>query len=189
MTYLYNIVEQRYNIEWAKRVDFNSLGFTLFFGHGMSADGKLTKTCLSQWWLCDFTVDGIKYNCMEQFMMAGKAALFDDTKILTEIMHSKDQKYIKSLGRKIKGFDSTVWNKHKFSIVYQGNLAKFSQNEDLKQFLISTKDTILAEASPYDAIWGIKLSENERKAYNPNTWNGENLLGFALMQVRDEVRK
>lgn len=70
-------------------------------------------------------------------------------------------------------------------IVFEGNYAKFTQNEDLKDFLLSTGDKVLVEASPYDKIWGIGMRESAEGINNPNNWKGTNLLGFAIMQVRD----
>ena len=66
---------------------------------------------------------------------------------------------------------------------------KFSQNEKLKQFLLNTKDKILAEASPHDKIWGIGMAEDDKEILNPEKWKGENLLGKALMKVRDIIKK
>lgn len=57
----------------------------------------------------------------------------------------------------------------------------------IKNILISTKDSILVEASPYDKIWGIGMSANNENIENPLLWRGLNLLGFALMEVRDEL--
>lgn len=94
-------------------------------------------------------------------------------------------KQFKMLGRKITPFDETVWNAHKKEIVVNGNLAKFSQNEALKSFLLSTRETILVEASPYDTVWGIGMAENYENVNDPHLWQGENNLGFALMEVRD----
>lgn len=68
-----------------------------------------------------------------------------------------------------------------------GNLAKFTQNEALKNYLINTGKRILVEASPVDRIWGIGLTADSEKAKNPMLWNGLNLLGFALMKVRDLI--
>ena len=45
------------------------------------------------------------------------------------------------------------------------------------------------EASPLDAIWGIRMRETNPHVHNPLKWNGKNLLGFALMEVRDEIRR
>ena len=81
-----------------------------------------------------------------------------------------------------------TWDKMKYKIVLDGNLLKFSQNEELKQFLLSTGDKILVEASPYDKVWGIGMLAENFECINPGAWNGENLLGFALMEVRDILR-
>ena len=59
----------------------------------------------------------------------------------------------------------------------------------MMDFLLSTGDKILVEASPLDTIWGIGLSKDNEKAQNIAAWRGKNLLGFALMEVRDEIRK
>ena len=70
-----------------------------------------------------------------------------------------------------------------------GNWYKFSQNRNLREFLLSTGDSVLVEASPYDAIWGIRLAASSPEAQDPMKWRGQNLLGFALMEVRDELRR
>lgn len=165
------------------------LEFIFFWGHRKNKKGTITKSCFSQWYLSDFYVDNILYNCAEKYMMAEKARLFKDYEILEEILKAKDQPEIKALGRKIRNFNDELWNKEKYNIVKKGNLAKFSQSEELKEFLISTESKIIVEASPYDCVWGIGLLETDEEANNPNKWRGENLLGFALMEVRDELIK
>lgn len=120
-------------------------------------------------------------------MMAGKAQLFGDEERRKEILACSDPKQIKALGRKVRGFDQVVWDKFKYAIVLNGNWCKFSQNRELREFLLSTGDSVLVEASPYDRIWGIQLSADTPEAQNPFRWRGENLLGFALMEVRDEL--
>lgn len=191
MDNLREVIEMKYTADMIKKIYIGGqkLKFVFFWGNQPRKDGKIDKSCLSQWWLDKFEVDGITYSCMEQYMMASKARLFGDEEIIPEIMAAKAQKTIKDLGRKVKHFDSEVWDKYKYSIVYRGNIQKFSQNEKLKEYLLSTKDKILVEASPYDTIWGIGLSEDDEKAQIPPQWKGTNLLGFALMQVRDEIRK
>ena len=77
---------------------------------------------------------------------------------------------------------------HRFDIVVKGNLLKFSQNEHLKEFLVNTGNRILVEASPTDRIWGIGMQQGEPGIEAPKKWNGLNLLGFALMEVRDELQ-
>ena len=144
--------------------------------------------CFSQWQESFFEVGGIEYFCAEQFMMAYKADLFNDLESMEKILNNDHPKIIKDLGRKIKYFDEKVWNENKYSIVLNGNYNKFNQNEEMKNILLSTGDKIIVEASPYDNIWGIGLSENEKEINNPNKWKGDNLLGFALMEVRDMLK-
>lgn len=120
-------------------------------------------------------------------MMAEKAALFSDTEIREKILQATSPGAVKALGREIRNFDETVWVANRFTIVVRGNTAKFEQNPNLGEFLRKTGSRVLVEASPVDRIWGIGLAQNDEKANNPNLWEGLNLLGFALMQVRDSA--
>ncbi|MBE5981463.1 MAG: NADAR family protein [Paenibacillaceae bacterium] len=138
-------------------------------------------------WPCLFFVDGIEYQSAEHYMMAEKALLFKDYEIREKILKSTDSKYAKDLGRKVKGFREDVWKENCYEIVKRGNYEKFGQNEDLKNYLLSTNSKILVEASPVDLIWGIGLDENAKDIKNPLVWRGTNLLGFILMEVRDDL--
>ena len=166
-----------------------NLEYIYFWGHHPKKDGSITKSCFSQWWESSFNIGHVKYLFMEQYMMAEKARLFGDKEIEEKIMSSNNSKEIKELGRKVKDFDEKIWNEIKYSIVINGNYNKFMQNENLKTFLLSTQDKILVEASPYDNVWGIQMSEDDEDINNPELWRGENLLGFALMEVRNEIRR
>lgn len=157
-------------------------GYIFFWGE------KFQNGYLSNWYPCKFTVDGVDYWCTEQYMMAKKAELFGDSGVQGMIMACNDQKKIKDMGRWVKNFDASIWDENKVRIVFEGNFAKFSQNEDLKKFILDTEDKILVEASPYDKIWGIGRSTNDGTIiHNPNNWLGENLLGFTLMDVRSKL--
>lgn len=160
--------------------------FLFFWGH--TVKDEITKSCFSQWFSRSFEENGIVYKTAEHYMMAGKARLFNDPETLEKILQAASPNQAKTLGRKVKNFDAKVWDMHKYQIVKQANLLKFSQNKKFKDFLLSTNDKILVEASPYDTIWGIGMLESDSRAENPLLWNGENLLGFALMEVRDELR-
>ena len=161
----------------------------LFWGHQPAEDGSISKSCLSQWWMEDFYTMADSYLYMEQYMMASKAQLFGDEERRKEILACNNPRQIKALGRKVRGFDQKVWDKLKYTIVLCGNWYKFSQNRYLREFLLSTGDSVLVEASPYDAIWGIRLAASSPEAQDPMRWRGQNLLGFALMEVRDELRR
>ena len=88
----------------------------------------------------------------------------------------------------VQGFDEAKWQAARYDIVVRGNLAKFSQNEALRSFLLNTGERVLVEASPVDPIWGIGLAANDPLAEQPAQWRGLNLLGFALMDVRRSLR-
>ncbi|EPR4929656.1 NADAR family protein, partial [Listeria monocytogenes] len=163
------------------------LKYIFFWGHQPAEDGKISKSCFSQWWICSFKVDGVEYNCAEQFMMAEKAKLFNDMEMREKILAAKHPKQAKDFGRLIRGFQEDIWLKNRFNIVMRANQAKFSQNEELKKFLMQTKKRILVEASPVDKIWGIGMAADNKNVENPLYWKGLNLLGFALMAVRDEL--
>lgn len=142
----------------------------------------------SQWHKAPMTIDGVEYNCCEQYMMHQKALLFGDEIIADEIMDTLDPKEQKALGRKIKGFDSEKWDTACIAIVFKGNLAKFSQNQSLKTQLLATGDRLMVEASPYDKIWGIGLAEDVADIDNPATWKGKNLLGWCITLVKKHLR-
>ncbi|MBD2724080.1 NADAR family protein [Hymenobacter armeniacus] len=163
--------------------------YLFFWGNQPSRDGSITKSCFSQWWLVDFVVAGITYRSTEHWMMAEKARLFADEEALARILAAPSPAEAKKLGREIRHFEPAAWEAHKVEIVKTGNLHKFSQHPDLKQFLLATNDRILVEASPVDTIWGIGLAADAPDAEDPARWQGPNLLGFALMDVRDELRK
>lgn len=164
-----------------------NIEFLFFWGHTVKEE--ITKACFSQWFPFKFEEEGIEYKTAEHYMMAGKAKLFNDDKILEEILKSETPNQAKSLGRKVKNFDSKIWDEQKYEIVKRANFLKFSQNQKFKDFLLSTNNKILVEASPYDTVWGIGMLETDSKAQNPSLWNGENFLGFALMEVRDLLKE
>lgn len=161
--------------------------FLFFWGHTPPEDGQISETCLSQWWASRFQVDGVEYNCAEQFMMAEKARMFNDGEMLEKIMGTSFPKEMKAYGRAVSGFDKETWDNACYEIVKKGNYAKFSQNPELLEFLLGTKNRILVEASPRDRIWGIGMGKANPNAQFPLNWRGTNLLGFALTEVRDRL--
>lgn len=179
-------MKMKYNKEQLlnQRLTLNRDDFVFFWGHEDRGKG-LTKVCLSQWYQCPFVVDGQYYNCAEQYMMAEKARIFGDEEIRQQILAEYSQMAMKKLGRKVRNYDDEIWKEKRFDVVVKGNIAKFSQNEKLLDFLLSTGNNILVEASPKDTVWGIGLDESSPEAIQPRKWKGENLLGFALMEVRD----
>jgi ribA/ribD-fused uncharacterized protein len=157
-----------------------------FWGHNKERFGL--KACLSNWFPSEFKDEtGIIYYNMEQWMMKKKAELFGDEYYGNEIMKTNNPKTIKTLGRQIRNFNEQVWIQNREHIVYTGCFLKFSQNLELKDFLLSTGDRMLVEASPFDKIWGIGLNEKDAKSIKSSQWPGLNLLGKCLMGVRENL--
>ena len=139
----------------------------------------------SNWYKSNFSLDGMSFNCVEQFMMYKKAQTFDHQSIATQIMGTSDPSSQKKLGRKVANFDATVWSNVSRDIVFRGLMAKFTQNKSLNKFLMSFDPMVtFVEASPYDKIWGIGLGEDDPRAINPNQWLGTNWLGDLITEVR-----
>lgn len=147
----------------------------------------LEPGCLSQWWPAPFVVDGVTYPTAEHWMMAGKARLFEDAATLEKVVRAPTPAAAKALGRRVRGYSEDRWAALRYDIVVTGNLAKFSQNDELRRYLLSTGSRVLVEASPLDRVWGIGLAEDDQRATSPSRWRGENLLGFALMDVRERL--
>ncbi len=146
------------------------------------------KHQFGQWTLRDMTdADGTVYNCCEQYMMYKKAQLFNDVEMADKILAEKDPFNHQKLGRQIKGFDADKWDRNKIGIVWYANYLKFSQHEDLRERLLATGDKIMAEASPYDLIWGIGFKATDDLALDEDNWKGQNLLGKVMMSVREAL--
>lgn len=142
---------------------------------------------LSNWYQSKFTVDGVTFSSMEQFMMYRKAITFGDKEKANQILDTVDVARIKELGRLVSNYDESRWNGIRQIVVYEGLLAKFEQNSDLRKQLKATGNSILAECAVKDKIWGIGLSMNDPDRIEVSRWKGKNLLGYALMMVREKL--
>lgn len=135
----------------------------------------------SNWYPSKFEINGIEFNCGEQYMMYHKALLFGDDEIRVKVLESTSPSEQKKLGRKVKGFDPDKWADYSFNIMVEGLFCKFDQNPKLGEYIKQYKDHIIVEASPYDRIWGIGYHE-DTAMLNIDDW-GENRLGKVLMEV------
>ncbi|QDT15119.1 NADAR family protein [Alienimonas californiensis] len=159
--------------------------YLCFWGHTAPAGAAVGSTCLSQWFPAAFTVDGVSYPTAEHWMMAEKARLFGDDAAVDRVLAATHPGAAKRVGREVRGYDDAAWAAARFDVVVRGNAAKFAQHAELATFLRTTAARVLVEASPRDRIWGIGLTADDDRAADPFLWRGENLLGFALMEVRD----
>lgn len=152
----------------------------LFFGN---------EDIYSNFYPCVFVRDNYNWSNSEQYFMWRKALYFEDFETADLIKQTHDNPYgCKKLGRKVKKFKIDEWMKICKSVMFDGCFSKFSQNEDLKKQILSTGDKLFVEASPYDKIWGIGLDEYNPDAFDINKWQGQNLLGVVLKNVRHALR-
>lgn len=130
----------------------------------------------------------MKFNCCEQWMMYQKAITFKDHETAEKVMKAKDPREQKALGREVKNFDPAHWDVVKYPIVFYGNIEKFKSNKAEWEFLMSFPiNTNFAEAAPWDKIWGIGIGPDHEDALNPDKWQGENLLGKVISDVRKQM--
>lgn len=143
---------------------------------------------LSNWYMSDFYVYGKKFSSMEQYMMYSKALYFKDKENAENILSTNNVSKIKLYGRAVKNYNDHYWNGIRQIVVYKGLKAKFSQNISLREKLINTGDAVLCECAKTDTIWGVGKGMYDIDKYDMSTWKGQDLLGYTLMMVRDELK-
>lgn len=160
----------------------------IFFWRPLAAGAPITADCMSQWTPSPFHHAGEHFLTAEHFMMAGKARLFGDEAMRTRILAAAHPGEVQKLGRQVQGFDGARWAAACSDIVTEGNILKFQQNPPMLAWLLATGERVLVEASPVDRIWGIGLAGDDPRALDPRQWQGQNLLGFAIMRARQHLR-
>ena len=141
----------------------------------------------SQWYPSPMVIDGVKYGCAEQYMMAQKARLFGDDPALRAIMSTDDPAQQKRLGKLVRGFDVQTWEAVARDVVMRASIAKFASDPKLRARLLLTEGTVLVEASPTDVIWGVGLAEDDPRVHNRERWRGRNWLGQVLTDLREQM--
>jgi ribA/ribD-fused uncharacterized protein len=127
------------------------------------------------------------FKSSEHYYMYYKAIQFGDLQIAEKILDAKFPYKAKKLGAQVSNYDDRIWKKHREQVMENGLTLKFTQHQDLRNRLVATSPKILVEASPYDKVWGVGLSEDDPRINDPIKWKGKNLLGKVLMRVRDKI--
>lgn len=143
----------------------------------------------SNWYDSSLIYDSIVFYNNEQAFMWKKAIFFNDAEIARKIAQTSNPSIAKMLGRQVKNFNLQIWSEVNYQIMVDINFAKYSQKPLLKEILLSTGDKTIVEASPYDTIWGIGLHWKDNAVLDEANWKGQNLLGKALMEVREMLAK
>ena len=143
---------------------------------------------LSNWYPSPFEIDGIRYSSCEQYIMYQKCILFGDENSAGEVLATDDPETQQTLGRAASGWNEYLWNGNCQLILRRGLIAKFTQNDELRRMLLDTGDAVLVEAANSDKTWACGRGMHNGDRFDISKWDGTNILGFALMDVRDELR-
>ena len=154
-----------------------------FFGH-TNTTGKVNQTCFSNFYPAQFVYKGYNFPTSEHALMASKAMVFWDTVRFQMIVKSDTPSSAKQYGRKVEGYTDSIWAACRYQIMTDILIEKFTQNDLMCEYLLSTGEEILVETSPYDKVWGIGMGQENRAWVDQKLWKGQNLLGFALMDTR-----
>lgn len=165
----------------------NSSPFSNFHRAAFSWDASSCPT-LRDRLPAEFVLTNPRFNCSEQAFMYAKALFFNDFFVAGQILAEQTPNGQKKLGRAVKGFDADAWATASVPIVGSILYEKFTQNPGLQRALLATGDSVIAEASPRDRIWGIGMGASNPLARDMGQWKGENRLGRLLMEVRERIR-
>lgn len=175
---------------------FSSLPLLNTLTFGKSPDNKerfilfySKNDFLSNFFNCNFISDNINFNCTEQYFHYKKAIFFEDFNQAEKILNAKNPTEQKRLGRNVQNFDEHKWKIESKNVMFNGNHAKFTQDNYLNNLLKMTTGWTLVEASPFDLFWGIGLRKTDPKAFDRSEWRGANHLGIILENVRNVLNE
>ena len=143
---------------------------------------------LSNFEKCYIKYKGHLFATTEQAFMWEKAIFFNDHESASKILKEENPAKAKKLGREVKNFYDSKWSKVCYEIMYLINYEKYFQNTRLKNILLNTGDKMIIEANPKDTRWGIGLSAEDDRVLDESQWQGENLLGKVLMELRKDLK-
>lgn len=172
-------------------------GLLLFYGHGDRADDPWFSNfyehspfafAIPPWCGVYGGRETVPIEFSEKAIMLCKASLMGDEKTFARVAAAQTPAEAKRLGRVVEPWDENRWQMHVCDIARHVALAKFAGVPGLRERLLATGERLMAEAAPNDSVWGIGLARKDPDARCPWKWKGANVLGWALMQAREELR-
>lgn len=125
----------------------------------------------------------------EKAIMLCKAAVMGDAGAYNQIAAAADPRKAKALGRRVQGWEEGLWDTVVCSVAFEVCYQKFSKTPSIQKVLLATGDRLIAEATVNDANWGIGINTGDPRVQRPAAWEGTNILGWALMEARAELRR
>jgi len=144
---------------------------------------------LSLKWAVEIEFNNTMYNSAKQAISAELAKVFNDQENLQKIMIAESPEEVNYDLDDVPGEAAQdKWNDNIKQLIYDVNIAKFNQYPELVTRLLETKTAVLGAYIPNDNLIGIGLSLDNIQSKNPINWTGQNLLGKALMDIREKFR-
>lgn len=145
-------------------------------------------TMLSNHYVADFKVQGLRFQSVEQFLAFRRAKLSDQQFYIQKALRAKEPVVAKSILHALKDDHVPEWDRQVQAVAEEGIRAKFKQNPKLRAFLVSTQQRQLGEASK-NPRWGVGMTLDDPDILDTSKWSSTgNLLGSTLMKIRDEIR-
>lgn len=134
-----------------------------------------------------FTLEGIQFSCIEQYLAVNKAHLANDKALAREAMGSSNPADHKVVLNKLRAEVTDEWKRRAPEYIKAAIKAKFTQNNHLTKFLLDSHPLQIGEASR-DTFWGIGLTLESPDVLDTTKWApGGNLLGRSLVALREEL--
>ena len=144
---------------------------------------------LSLKWTVEIEFNNTMYNSAKQAIAAELAKVFNDQESLQKIMIADTPEEVSYELDDVPGEENQAkWNDNIKQLLYDVNIAKFNQYPELVTRLLETKTAVLGAYIPNDNLIGIGMSLDNIQSKNPINWTGQNLLGKALMDIREKFR-
>lgn len=168
----------------------------LFYGHGLDSNYASFSNfyvhaafpfTIPSWCGLYADQDTVPIEFSEKAIMLCKASLMGDSVRFSEISLATSPAEAKRLGRMVSPWNETKWQSRVCYIAEYVTTAKFRSSEHLAEQLLKTQERLIAEASPYDKLWGIGMRLEDPRASFPSEWKGVNVLGWALMTTREKL--
>jgi ribA/ribD-fused uncharacterized protein len=144
------------------------------------------KYVLSNFYYCDLTIDGEKFNTSEKAYQVLKAKFHGDSKIEEELMKTHFVSQVKKISEKIKV--KPEWIDHRVDVMRKVLRAKADNCTTYRKKLLNCKGLIV-EAIKGDLFWSAGLDENDLRNMPKDKWPGQNVLGQLHMELRDEIQE
>lgn len=140
----------------------------------------------SNFYKCNITWKGTTLPSSEHIYQLERAEAHGRPDVAVEIQRAVDAREAKRLSHKV--MPTKNWEEKSQSLMMDILRAKIYQNPYIKEALLASGDTAIAECVPYQMFWSCGLSKDAATSSHPDLWPGKNILGEMWVGLRDEFK-